>query len=122
MSDDLTWYLLRGNNSFMVKRNIHISHDGQGIKITSHASHANPHIVKKSKASTHIKPSSGGRRALGISARHARKGYRADLHRAVLGRVSALQASKKEPKALPEKKPRGKKAKAAAAAAAAESA
>ncbi|KZP15636.1 hypothetical protein FIBSPDRAFT_867024 [Athelia psychrophila] len=101
-------------------KNIHIHDDGSGIRITSHASHANPHKVSKAKASTHIRPTSGGRRALGISARHARKGYRADLHKAVLGRVSALQASKKEKKAAPPaKKPRGNKAKAAAAEAAA---
>lgn len=138
MSDDLTWLLLRKNNSFIVNRardgpvfskepgnlrnlhsfkysglanskNIHIADTPAGMKI---------YTAKKSpiqRVATTIRPRSGGRRSLGIVAGVAKSGYRPDLRAAALARVSALIAAQKEPKPTPPKKLRGPKAKAAIA-------
>ncbi|KAH9969111.1 ribosomal L28e/Mak16 [Russula dissimulans] len=140
MTSDLEWLLLRGNNSFIVKRlpdgpifskepgnlvNIHsqkfsglanaktidVKPSVNGIAITHRKKSASPHLVRSAYASTTIGSRSGPRRALGIAAQPAKRGYRPDLRAATLARVSALVAAQKEPKAAPPKKTRGKKAK-----------
>ncbi|KAK1229923.1 hypothetical protein PQX77_007022 [Marasmius sp. AFHP31] len=139
MSTDLQWLLLRNYNSFVVKRvpegpifsrepgnltNIH-SHKYSGlantktidvadvngsIQITTRKPKASPQAVAPARAVTTTRARSGGRRALRVASANAKKGYRPDLRRATLARVSALLAAQKEPKAHPAKKPRGKKA------------
>jgi large subunit ribosomal protein L28e len=82
-----------------------------GIAITHRKKSSSPHAVRSAYASTTIGSRTGPRRALGIAAQPAKRGYRSDLRAATLARVSALIASQKEPKAAPPKKVRGKKAK-----------
>jgi len=144
MSNDLQWLLLRKNNSFVVKRvpegplfskepgnlrnlhsfkfsglanakTIHVQNSSSGIQIITNKKSATPAQVKSARATTVIRRRSGGRRALGITAGLARRGYRPDLRTAALARVSALIASRKTPKPTPAKKVRGKKAKAVGA-------
>lgn len=139
MSSDLQWLLVRNYNSFMVKglpegpifskepgnlTNIHshkysglanskvidISDNNGNIQITTHKTKTSPHAVKSAKSITHVRPRSGPRRALGVAASTARRGYRPDLRTAALARTSALLAAQKEPKATPPRKARGKKA------------
>ncbi|KAK0209161.1 ribosomal L28e/Mak16 [Desarmillaria ectypa] len=141
MSSDLQWLLIRNSNSFLVKRvpegpifskepgnlrNLHsykysglanaktidVSDSPAGIKITARKPKASPHAVVSAKATSYIRPRSGTRRALGIAAQSAKKGYRPDLRTATLARVSALIAAQKEPKPSPPKKLRGKQARA----------
>jgi len=145
MSSDLQWLLIRGNNSFIVKKvpegpifskepgnplNIHsykysglvnaktitVEDSGNGIQITTRKTKSSPYAVKSSRHTTSIRRGSGSRRAVGIASNTAKSGYRPDLRKAVLARVSALHAAQREPKPTPEKKLRGKKAKAAATA------
>ncbi|EDR15346.1 uncharacterized protein LACBIDRAFT_291819 [Laccaria bicolor S238N-H82] len=144
MSSDLQWLLLRGNNSFIVKRvpegpifskepgnlrNIHsykysglanskvvdVSESAGTVKISTRKTKASPRAVNPATATSTIRPRSGGRRALGIAAGPAKRGYRPDLRTATLARVSALIAAQKEPKPTPAKKVRGKKAQAVSA-------
>ncbi|KAF8633549.1 hypothetical protein AX15_001350 [Amanita polypyramis BW_CC] len=144
MSNDLEWLLLRNYSSHLVKRvsegpifskepgnltNIHshkysglankkvldIQDSKNGIQIVARKTKALPHQVKSGFATTTIKARTGPRRALGISAGFARRGYRPDLRRAALARVSALIQAQKEPKPAQPKKLRGKKKAAAAA-------
>jgi len=141
MSSDLEWILLRGNNSFITKRvrggpifskesgnlvNIHsqkysglanaktidVKPSATGIAITHRKKSTSLHAIRPAYASTTIGSRTGPRRALGIAAQPAKRGYRPDLRAATLARVSALIAARKEPKAAPPKKVRGKKAKA----------
>jgi len=143
MSSDLQWLLLRQYNSFIVKRvpegpvfskepgnlpNLHsykysglanakaidIRDSGNGLTITTKKTKASPHAVKGGKSTSTIRNRSGGRRSLGVAGSIAKRGYRPDLRKVALGRTSALLAAQKEPKPVPEKKPRGKKAKAKA--------
>ncbi|KAF8346052.1 ribosomal L28e/Mak16 [Amanita rubescens] len=138
MSNDLQWLLLRNYNSYKVKRvpegpifskepgnlfNLHSHkysgfanqkvlsiHDSKnGIQIQTRKTKASPHQVKSGFATTSIKARTGPRRALGIAAGFARRGYRPDLRRATLARVSALVNAQKEPKPARPKKLRGKK-------------
>ncbi|KIM47441.1 hypothetical protein M413DRAFT_15677 [Hebeloma cylindrosporum] len=140
MSNDLQWLLLRKNNSFMVKRvpegpvfskepgnlrNVNsfkfsglanskvigIDDKVGTIQIKTRKVKASPHAVASGFATSTIRPRSGGRRALGIAAATAKRGYRPDLRTAALARVSALLAAQREPKPTPAKKIRGKKAK-----------
>ncbi|KAM5539905.1 hypothetical protein V8D89_006408 [Ganoderma adspersum] len=142
MSSDLQWLLLRKNNSFIVKRlvegpilskepgnltNIHsfkysglaneksiaIADTESGVKITVQKKGASPRAVRPASVTSTIRPRSGGRRAAGIAAKLAKRGYRPDLRVAALARVSAIIVSKKEKKPTPPKKARGKKAKTA---------
>ncbi|CAA7264883.1 unnamed protein product [Cyclocybe aegerita] len=140
MSNDLQWLLLRKNNSFIVKRvvegpvfsrepgnllNLHshkysglsnsktidISEKGGNITVTTRKVKASPHQVKSAFAKHPVRPRSGARRALGVAAAPAKRGYRPDLRRAALARISALvtsQTAGSKPD-LP-KKVRGKKA------------
>ncbi|KAI5118058.1 hypothetical protein M0805_005904 [Coniferiporia weirii] len=142
MSADLTWLLIRKNNSFIVKRvpegplfskepgnllNLHshkysgvanaktidVAQTSSGIQIVSRKPSASLYSVKSARHVTGVRRSSGPRRSAGIAAQKAKSGYRPDLRKAVIARVSALQVSQQEKKPLPEKKPRGKKALAA---------
>ncbi|KZT27628.1 ribosomal protein L28e [Neolentinus lepideus HHB14362 ss-1] len=144
MSSDLQWLLIRKYNSFMVKKvpegpvfsreagnlpNLHsykysglansktvaVADTGSNVQITYTKKSASPHAVNSAKATYSIRSRSGPRRSLGVAAKLTKRGYRADLRPVLLARVSALSASKKEPKSRPAKKPRGKKAKAATA-------
>ncbi|KAA1477236.1 ribosomal protein L28e [Dentipellis sp. KUC8613] len=139
MSNDLEWLLVRKSNSFIVKRvaegpiftkepgnltNIHshkysgianaktvdVRATPAGIAITHRKAKASPQAVRAARATTVIRPRTGPRRALGIAARTAKRGYRPDLRAATLARVSALVAAQKDPKEAPPKKLRGKKA------------
>ncbi|KAH9982325.1 ribosomal L28e/Mak16 [Lactifluus volemus] len=139
MTSDLEWLLLRGNNSFVVKRlpecaifskepgnltNIHsqkysglanpktidVRSSPNGIAITHRKKSASLHAIRPAYASNTIGSRTGPRRALGIAAQPAKRGYRPDLRAATLARVSAIIATQKEPKADPPKKLRGKKA------------
>ncbi|KAF9055816.1 ribosomal L28e/Mak16 [Panaeolus papilionaceus] len=139
MSTDLQWLLLRNNNSFIVKRvpegpvfskepgnlrnlnshkfsglanskTIHVAEEAGAVKIYTRKTKASPHAVKSAYAVSSLRPRSGGRRALGVAAGPAKRGYRPDLRTATLARVSALVASQKEHKPSPPKKVRGKKA------------
>ncbi|KAG6815906.1 hypothetical protein H0H87_010352 [Tephrocybe sp. NHM501043] len=141
MSSDLQWLLLRNNNSFIVKRvvegpvfskepgnlrNLHsykfsglanaktldISETKAGIQVTARKTKAAPGAVKPALAKSTIRARSGSRRAQGVVAQYAKRGYRPDLRTAALARVSALVAAQKEPKPSPPKKIRGSKAKA----------
>ncbi|TRM70538.1 ribosomal L28e/Mak16 [Schizophyllum amplum] len=139
MSNDLEWLLLRKYNSFIVKKvpegpifskepanlmNVHsykysglanakaidVSDSPNGIKITTRKTSAAPTKVASARATSTIRPRSSTRRALGAATGHLKRGYRPDLRRATLARVSALAAAQKEPKPSPPKKARGKKA------------
>ncbi|KAG6878026.1 hypothetical protein C0993_000566 [Termitomyces sp. T159_Od127] len=141
MSSDLQWLLLRNNNSFIVKRavdgpvfskepgnlrNLHsykfsglanaktldITDSPSGIQITTRKTKAVAGAVKTAYAKSSIRPRSGSRRAQGIVAQYAKRGYRPDLRTAALARVSALVSAQKEPKPTLPKKIRGKKAQA----------
>ncbi|KAI0305030.1 ribosomal L28e/Mak16 [Russula brevipes] len=143
MTSDLEWLLLRGNNSFIVKRvpngpifskeagnlvNIHsqkfsglanantidVKPSANSVVITHRKKSASPRAVRPAYATTTIGSRAGPRRALGIAAQPAKRGYRPDLRAAALARVSALVAARKDPKPAPPKKVRGKKARATA--------
>ncbi|KAL6307768.1 ribosomal L28e/Mak16 [Sparassis latifolia] len=140
MSTDLEWLLLRNNNSFMVKRveegpifskepanlrNIHshkysglanektieVRDTESGIQLITRKKGTSRHAAHAGSATSTIRPRSGGRRALGITAKLAKRGYRPDLRQAALARVSAVLAAQKEKKPTPPNKIRGKKAK-----------
>jgi len=144
MSADLQWLLLRKNNSHIVKRapgptfskepgnlrnlhsykysglanqkTIHVTESDGTIKIVTRKSKASPNAVASAYASSTVRARSGSRRALGVAAGTAKRGYRPDLRTAALARVSALAAAQKEPKPTPPRKTRGKKAKTTTAA------
>jgi len=93
-------------------KTIHVRDTGLGIHISTNKESASPTQVKSARSTTIIRARSGGRRALGITASIARRGYRPDLRTAALARVSALIAAQKDPKPQLPKKVRGVKAKA----------
>ncbi|KAI0696025.1 ribosomal protein L28e, partial [Cerioporus squamosus] len=138
MSSDLQWLLLRNSNAFIVKRvpegpilskepgnltNLHsykysglanektitVKDTESGIQLITRKKGASPHAVRSAYATTTIRPRSGPRRAAGVAAKLAKRGYRPDLRAAALARVSALVEAKKEKRTVPPKKVRGKK-------------
>ncbi|KZT73441.1 ribosomal protein L28e [Daedalea quercina L-15889] len=138
MSNDLEWLLLRKNNSFLVKKvaegpifsretanltNIHswkysglansktiaVTDSESGIKITTRKAKATPNAVRPAYSTSTIRSRSGGRRALGVAAKVAKRSYRPDLRQATLARVSAILATQQEKKPYPPKKSRGKR-------------
>ncbi|KAF8529376.1 ribosomal L28e protein family-domain-containing protein [Gautieria morchelliformis] len=143
MSADLQWLLLRKNNSYMVDcvregpvfsrepgnlRNVHshkysgvanaktiaIHDTPSGIQIVTRKPKASAHQVRSAQHTTGIRAVSSNRRASGIAAGHAKRGYRPDLRPAAVARVSALLLARKKKetiKAEPvrEKKVRGSK-------------
>ncbi|KAF5312065.1 hypothetical protein D9619_002549 [Psilocybe cf. subviscida] len=173
MSSDLQWLLLRNSNSFIVKRvpegpvfsrepgnllnlnsfkysglanskTIAIDEKAGNIQVVTRKTKASPQAVGPAYATASVRPRSGGRRALGVAAAPAKRGYRPDLRAegrrnvcninpvcwsrsnssrylalslsatAALARISALVAAQGTHKASPAKKLRGKKAAAAA--------
>ncbi|OBZ68589.1 60S ribosomal protein L28-1 [Grifola frondosa] len=139
MSSDLQWLLLRKNNSFLVDRvvegpvfskepgnlrNLHsfkysgvanektitVKESESGIQLVTRKKGASPRAVHSAVATTTIRSRSGPRRAAGVTAKLAKRGYRPDLRTAALARVSALLVAQKEKKPTPPKKLRGKKA------------
>ncbi|EMD32586.1 hypothetical protein CERSUDRAFT_143604 [Gelatoporia subvermispora B] len=139
MSGDLQWLLLRKQNAFIVKRvpegpvfsrepgnltNLHsfkysglanpkaidVREKEGAIQITTLKKGASVHAVKAARATTTVRARSGPRRALGVAAKISKRGYRADLRTALLGRVSRIVESQREKKPAPAKKVRGKKA------------
>jgi large subunit ribosomal protein L28e len=145
MSSDLQWLLLRNSNSFIVKRvtegpvfskepgnlrNLHsfkysglansktiaVEEKAGNIQVVTRKTKTSPHAVASGYATSAVRPRSGGRRALGVAAAPAKRGYRPDLRAAALARVSALVAVQGPHKASPAKKLRGKKAAAASTA------
>ncbi|RDB24416.1 60S ribosomal protein L28-1 [Hypsizygus marmoreus] len=139
MSADLEWLLLRKNNSFVVKRvpegpvfskepgnlrnihshkfsglanrkTIHIADSPSGIQISTRKTKGSPTGVASTVSKSTVRPRSGSRRALGITSKIAKRGYRPDLRTAALARVSALLIAQKEPKPTPPKRIRGHKA------------
>ncbi|KAJ4001312.1 ribosomal L28e/Mak16 [Lentinula boryana] len=139
MSSDLQWLLLRKSNSYIVKGlpegpifskepgnllNLH-SHKYSGlanaktidvsdvngkITVTTRKPKASPYAVAPARSTSSIRSRSGSRRAFGIVASHAKRGYRPDLRKAALARTAALLSAQKEPKEAPARKLRGKKA------------
>ncbi|KAF9236827.1 ribosomal L28e protein family-domain-containing protein [Melanogaster broomeanus] len=98
---------------------IDIKDSPSGIQVTTIKSKASPRQVRTARTTLTIRNRSGGRRALGVVAGLAKRGYRPDLRANPLeityvvllfGRTTALIAAQKEKKPLPPKKARGKKA------------
>ncbi|KAG0252756.1 hypothetical protein BG011_006815 [Mortierella polycephala] len=125
MSADLTWLLIKNNNSFLVKRS--------GVQFSSEAGNLlNQNSFKYSglanKKTIDIAAAPSGRgvvvstkkskvtltKGIRKSARSvaglARSGYRADLRKAALARVSAILNSQKTVKAAPKKACKGVRA------------
>ncbi|KAF9332270.1 hypothetical protein BGZ91_011772 [Linnemannia elongata] len=120
MSADLTWLLIKNNNSFLVKRS--------GVQFSSEAGNLlNKNSFKFSgianKKTIDIAAAASGRgvvvstpKTKGIrkSARSVagltRAGYRADLRQAALARVAAVLATQKPVKAAPKKASKGVRA------------
>ncbi|KAI0038257.1 ribosomal protein L28e [Auriscalpium vulgare] len=140
MSSDLEWLLLRKNNSFIVKRvaegpifskepgnllNLHshkysglanaktidVRQGPNGVEVTHRKKSASPLAVASARKTTVIRNRTGSRAAFGVAANTAKRGYRPDLRRATVARVSALLVAQNEPKPAPAPKVRGKKAK-----------
>ncbi|KAG0248111.1 60S ribosomal protein L28 [Mortierella polycephala] len=126
MSADLTWLLIKNNNSFLVKRS--------GVQFSSEAGNllnqnsfkcsglANKKTIdvsaapsgrgivvstKTSKGVNKVTLTKGVRKSARSVAGLARSGYRADLRKAALARVSAVLASQKPVKASPKKACKG---------------
>ncbi|KAG0200018.1 60S ribosomal protein L28 [Mortierella sp. GBA30] len=129
MSADLTWLLIKNNNSFLVKRS--------GVQFSSEAGNllnknsfkysgiANKKTVdvaaaasgrgvvvstKKSKGINKVTLTKGIRKSAKSVAGLTRAGYRADLRKAALARVAAVLASQKPVKAAPKKSGKGVRA------------
>ncbi|KAF9917342.1 hypothetical protein FBU30_000797 [Linnemannia zychae] len=122
MSADLTWLLIKNNNSFLVKRS--------GVQFSTEAGNllnknsfkysgiANKKTVDVSAApsgrgvvvstpKTKVTLTKGVRKSARSVAGLTRAGYRADLRKAALARVSAILASQKPVKAAPKKTGKG---------------
>ncbi|KAF5382887.1 hypothetical protein D9757_006351 [Collybiopsis confluens] len=119
-------------------KTIDVSDANGKITITTRKTKVSPTSVASARSTTSVRSRSGTRRALGVASATAKRGYRPDLRKSrsnsdvptrhvaigsrqmldavVLARTAALISAQKEPKALPPKKSRGKKAKTAAAA------
>ncbi|KAF8323839.1 hypothetical protein DL93DRAFT_33574 [Clavulina sp. PMI_390] len=126
MSSDLTWLLVKKWNAFQVRgvpegpvfskepgnlRNIHankysalsnpkfvgIDNKKGSIVLTTRKSGASSQQVKSGVQTTTLRRG-GSRHHAGKLATHASNGYRADLRRSALARISALHAAKHGPK------------------------
>ncbi|KAI0094992.1 hypothetical protein BDY19DRAFT_1052735 [Irpex rosettiformis] len=89
---------------------IHIGQGPSSIQVVSRKTGSSLHAVRKAFVSSSIRSRSGPRRAAGVVAGFAKRGYRPDLRQAALARTSALILAQKEKKPAPPKKIRGKKA------------
>ncbi|KAE9410867.1 ribosomal protein L28e, partial [Gymnopus androsaceus JB14] len=90
-------------------KTIDISDAAGKIQITTRKTKASPYAVASARSTSSIRSRSGSRRAIGITSATVKRGYRPDLRKAAIARTSALLSAQKEPKAVPAKKPRGKK-------------
>jgi len=90
-------------------KTIEVKDTESGIQLVTRKKDSSPHSLHSSVATSTIRPRSGSRRALGVTAKLAKRGYRPDLRAAALARVSALLVAQKEKKPYPPKKTRGKK-------------
>ncbi|KAF9581147.1 hypothetical protein BGW38_001949 [Lunasporangiospora selenospora] len=132
MSADLTWLLIKDNNSFLVKRNgVELSKEagnllnknsykfsGLANKKTIDIQAAARGVVlstkktsvpafKPSKAIRKVTLTTGARKSAATIASLARAGYRPDLRKAALARLSAVLASQKPVKVASKKAAKG---------------
>ncbi|EEH46280.1 uncharacterized protein PADG_08715 [Paracoccidioides brasiliensis Pb18] len=142
VSDDLVWEITRSQNSFLVKcagaqfsrdpLNLVNKHSRKyagfvnckaiGIQPTEEGTIAvttkKPATIHKpaSSTTTNTYSSTATNRKIykGIANTAAKSGYRADLRAEAVGRASAIRMSQRPKKEVPEKKPRGAKARKAA--------
>ncbi|KAF9349145.1 60S ribosomal protein L28 [Mortierella sp. AD094] len=135
MSADLTWLLIKNNNSFLVKRSgvqfsseagnllnknsfkysglankktidISAAATGRGVVVATKKSNAPAFKPSKSISKVTL-TKKGVRKSARSVAGLARNGYRADLRKAALARVSAVLNSQKPVKAAPKKAGKG---------------
>ncbi|KAF9434173.1 60S ribosomal protein L28 [Entomortierella beljakovae] len=134
MSADLTWLLIKNNNSFLVKRNgvqfsseagnllnknsfkfsgiannktvdISAAASGRGVVVSTKKSSAP--AFKPAKRISKVTLTKGIRKSARSVAGLTRAGYRADLRQAALARVAAVLNSQKPVKAAPKKVAKG---------------
>ncbi|KAF8980946.1 60S ribosomal protein L28 [Entomortierella lignicola] len=134
MSADLTWLLIKNNNSFLVKRSgvefsseagnllnknsfkysglankktvdVSAAPSGRGVVVATKKS--NSPAFKVSKGINKVTLTKGVRKSARTVAGLTRNGYRADLRKAALARVSAVLNSQKPVKAAPKKAGKG---------------
>ncbi|KAF9437957.1 60S ribosomal protein L28 [Entomortierella beljakovae] len=134
MSADLTWLLIKKNNSFLIKRNgvqfsseagnllnknsfkysgiannktvdISAAADGRGVVVATKKTSVPS--FKPSKSINKVTLSKGVRKSARSVAGLTKSGYRADLRQAALARVSAVLNSQKPVKAAPKKAAKG---------------
>ncbi|KAF8938606.1 ribosomal protein L28e [Dissophora ornata] len=137
MSADLTWLLIKNNNSFLVKRSgVQFSSEAGNLlnkntfKFSGIANNKTVDIVaapsgrgvvvatkktgvpayKPSKGLNKVTLTKGVRKSARSVAGLTRAGYRADLRQAALARVSAVLNSQKAVKAAPKKAGKGVRA------------
>ncbi|KAJ3546180.1 hypothetical protein NM688_g5543 [Phlebia brevispora] len=92
------------------EKTIAISDNGAGIQVVTRKKGVSHNLIKSAYATQTIRNRSGGRRAAGVVAKLAKRGYRPDLRQAALARTSALIVAQKDKKPAPPKKIRGRKA------------
>ncbi|KAJ3290896.1 60S ribosomal protein L28 [Borealophlyctis nickersoniae] len=137
MSTDLVWLLTRNNSSFLVKRNgVQFSREPgnllniNSLKYSGVAPHKNVDVAATDKGvvlslrkkgaankpvkSLHQVTLTTGARSAARSVKNVVKGYRPDLEKAALARVSRLLEVKKGGKVYKPRKLRGAKARKAA--------
>ncbi|KAL8746807.1 MAG: hypothetical protein Q9190_001212 [Brigantiaea leucoxantha] len=137
VSTDLLWGLCRSNNAYLVKRrtgggsqfsrdplnlmNIH-SRKAVGVQLgdkgtialtTKKVAHQNRPAVNKNEV-VWSGNKSGPKIYRGIASYTGKQNYRADLRQAAVARAGALRQTQRPKKDVPEKKPRGAKARMAA--------
>ncbi|KAF9148978.1 hypothetical protein BG015_009239 [Linnemannia schmuckeri] len=125
MSADLTWLLIKNNNSFLVKRSgVQFSSEAGNLlnknsfkfsgiankKTIDIAAAASGRGVVVSTPKTKVTLTKGIRKSARSVAGLTRAGYRADLRKAALARVAAVLASQKPVKAAPKKASKGVRA------------
>ncbi|KAG0048030.1 hypothetical protein BGZ83_006955 [Gryganskiella cystojenkinii] len=124
MSADLTWLLIKNNNSFLVKRNgVQFSREAGNLlnknsfkfsgianKKTIDIQAAERGVVVSTNKKSKVTLTKGIRKSARSVAGLARSGHRADLRKAALARVSAVLASQKAVKAAPKKAGKGLRA------------
>ncbi|KAG0288729.1 hypothetical protein BGZ96_007529 [Linnemannia gamsii] len=125
MSADLTWLLIKNNNSFLVKRNgVQFSSEAGNLlnknsfkfsgiankKTIDIAAAASGRGVVVSTPKTKVTLTKGIRKSARSVAGLTRAGYRADLRQVALARVAAVLATQKPVKAAPKKASKGVRA------------
>ncbi|KAF9133995.1 60S ribosomal protein L28 [Linnemannia hyalina] len=125
MSADLTWLLIKNNNSFLVKRSgVQFSSEAGNLlnknsfkfsgiankKTIDIAAAASGRGVVVSTPKNKVTLTKGIRKSARSVAGLTRAGYRADLRQAALARVAAVLATQKPVKAAPKKASKGVRA------------